>query len=178
MWYRNVVTAEKHTSVIAALFLPENKAKKLALKHDDLADGDKPEPVDNLHITLLYMGKANDLGDKRELIETALQNIADKHKKIKGKVGGIGCFAGDGETKPFYASYSSTDLDEIRQELVEAMEALGIELDKTHGFTPHITLAYLAGENELPQIDIPEFGVEFDQLTLAWAGEQTHYSLS
>jgi len=177
MWYKNVV-AEKHTSVIVALWLPQDKAKKLRITKANLPENSKPEPVDNFHITLLYIGKADALKDKRELIETALEAISEKYSTIKGKVQGVGCFSGDGETKPFYASYDSPELPEIRQKLVETMESLGIELDKTHGFTPHITLAYLDVDADLPTVDIPDVPIEFDGFTLAWAGHQKHYSFS
>jgi len=178
MWYRNVVTAEKHTSVIVALWLPKEKSKKLMLSQSDLADGDKLEPVDNLHVTLLYLGKADDLKDKRDLVEAALEAMSEKYAKIKGEVGGLGCFAGDGDSKPFYASYDAPSLPEMRQELVETMESLGIELDKTHGFTPHITLAYLDNDSDLPQVDVPKMPLDFDSFTLAWAGDKKHYSFS
>ena len=178
MWYRNTVIAEKHTSVIVALWLPDDKSGKLVLNKKDIDENSKIEPKESLHITLLYVGKADALKSKKKLIETALETFATKYKAIKGKVGGIGCFAGDGETKPFYASYDSPDLPEMRQELVSIMESLGIELDKTHGFTPHISLAYLADKSELPSITIPEMSLNFDKLTLAWAGEQIHYDFS
>jgi len=178
MWYRNIILAEKHTSVIVALWLPENKSKKLSLSESELPENSKPEPVSNLHITLLYIGKADALKDKRKLIEAALETIASKYSTIKGMVQGVGCFSGDGETKPFYASYDSPELPEIRQELVSVIESLGVELDKTHGFTPHITLAYLEKDAELPNVNIPDVPIDFDGFTLAWAGEKKHYSFS
>lgn len=178
MWYRNIVLAEKHTSVVVALWIPEDKASKICLEKADLDENSKPEPAKNLHITLLYVGKADALQDKRELIETALETISKKFSPIKGKVQGVGCFSGDGETKPFYASYDSPELPEIRQELVNVMESLGIELDKTHGFTPHITLAYLDKDSELPSVNIPDTPIDFSHFTLAWAGNKKHYSLS
>jgi len=178
MWYRSIILAEKHTSVIVALWLPKNKSEKLCLSESELPENSKPEPVDNLHITLVYIGKADALKDKRQLIEAALDAISMKYSAIKGRVQGVGCFSGDGETKPFYASYDSPELPEIRQELVSVIESLGVELDKTHGFTPHITLAYLDKDAEIPTINIPDIPINFDGFTLAWAGDKKHYSFS
>lgn len=175
MWYQNIVTAEKHTSVIVALWLPNDKSKKLALKKTDV---ENPESAESLHITMLYIGKADALKDKRELIEAALEAMSNQYPAIKGKVQGVGCFSGNDETKPFYASYDSAELSEIRQKLVETMESLGIELDKTHGFVPHITLAYIGANDDFPNVDVPDLAIDFDKFTLAWAGKQTHYSLS
>lgn len=176
MWYRNLVTAKKHTSVIIALWLPKDAAEKLVLNKSELPQDTKIESADSLHITLLYLGQADELKPKKKLIEAALETLATKYSSIKGKVQGVGCFSGDGETKPFYASYDSPELPEIRQEIVETMEALGIDLDKTHGFTPHITLAYLDIQSDLPTVNIPDIPVTFKGFTIAWAGEKHHYN--
>jgi len=176
MWYRTIV-AKKYTSVIAALWLKDKDAKKLVLSEDDVKDG-SCEPQDNLHITLLYIGKADDLENKKDLIKTAIENFAKKSKPVSGVVGGVGCFNGDENGRPFYASFDSSDLNDMVQGLSSTMESLGIELDKTHGFTPHITLAYLDPETEIPQIELSNQKIKFDQITLAWAGDKFHYDLS
>jgi 2'-5' RNA ligase len=176
MWYRTII-AKKYTSVIVALWLKDKDASKIALSDNDIDSG-SCEPKDNFHITLLYVGDAEALKDKKEMIQTAVETFAKKHKPITGVVGGVGCFNGDEKGKPFYASFDSPDLNEVVQSLTSMMESLDIELDKTHGFTPHITLAYLDSDSALPNIDFANHKVTFDSITLAWAGEQFHYDLS
>jgi 2'-5' RNA ligase len=183
MWYKNnnnqkLVLAKKHTSVIVAFWLPKDKASKLVLRKEDVSEKATVEKIEDLHLTLLYIGKADDLSDKEDLIKAALESISSKYSTVKGKVRGLGMFAGDGETKPFYASYDSPELSTIREELVNVMESIGIELDKTHGFTPHITLSYLPLEDEMPNIPIPDMPLEFDKFVLSWADKKTEYHFS
>lgn len=178
MWYRHIITAEKHTSVIVALWLPKNAANKISVEKLGFESNAKLESNDDLHITLIYLGKADALADKKDLIESVIENFAQNNAPIKGKIQGVGCFSGDGETKPFYASYDSPELPILRQSLFDAIESAGVVMEQNHGFTPHITLAYLDANDDLPNISVPEIDVEFTQITLAWAEKQTHYKFS
>jgi 2'-5' RNA ligase len=177
MWYKNIVAA-KHTSAIIALWLPKKDAQSLCLNKKDFSDSTTIESSDDLHITLVYLGKADELKDKKKLIELALENIAKKYSKIKGKVQGAGYFSGDGVTKPFYASYDCPDLPAFRQEIVDVMESLGVVLDNTHGFTPHITLAYLDANADLPNVKVPDIKINFNEIVLCWAENKITYPLS
>ena len=178
MWYRNITTAEKHTSVIIALWLPKSAAAKLSVDKLGFESNAKLESNDDLHITLIYLGKSDVLADNKDLIESVVENFAQNNSPIQGKVQGVGCFSGDGETKPFYASYDSPELPILRQSLFDAIESTGVKIEQNHGFTPHITLAYLESDDELPNISVPEIDIDFTQITLAWAEEQKHYKLS
>lgn len=176
MWYRRV-EAGKHKSAIVALWLNEKDAKKLVLDKKGVPIDAQIEPKEQLHITLCYLGDASALQSKKKLIESAIESFASKHNKLKGHVGGFGCFHGDGKSKPLYASYDSPDLPSFREDLVKTLELVGVEMDTVHGFTPHITLAYMPLATDPRAIDVPDISITFDKLTLCWADSQTHYNL-
>lgn len=178
MWYRRVDAAKKHTSVIAALWLSSKEATKLVLDPKGVPADSQNEPAENMHITLVYLGQADDLKPKRKLIEAAMQAFAEKHSKLKGRVSGFGCFSSNTDQKPLYASYDSGELPEFREDLVSSLQAIGIEPETTHGFTPHITLAYLPIATDPRAIEVPDMHLDFDQVTLCWADDQTHFKLS
>ena len=177
MWYKRVEAA-KHTSAIIALWLESKDAHKLALKRKELPPDVTLEESDNLHITLVYLGKSKQLEPKRKLIEETLAAFAKNHKTLNGEISGVGLFHGEEQgDQPLYASYDCADLPTFRQELNDAMKTIGIDLDETHGFTPHITLAYLPQDSITPLIEVPKTDLAFKKVTLCWADDQKHFSL-
>jgi len=176
MWYRTV-TAQKHSGAMIALFLPDKVAKELALDAKDVPGDSTIEPADNLHVTLVYLGKAAEIEHQRSLIKKVLEGFAKKHAPVKGKTGGVGCFAGAKDGMPYYASFDAGILPQFRQELVEALEAVGVDIAKDHGFTPHITLAYLPDGSDIPSQQVESHEMEIGEIVLAWADHLTRYKL-
>lgn len=179
MWYSAFLirTAKKHSTVIVALDLNDREAADVAADPKDLPDDSKREGARELHITLCYLGEAAEIADKKQQIEETVKSFATAHKPISGKVNGIGRFHvdGDGE-EPLYASFDSPDLPEFRHGLVKALEDAGIKIDNTHGFTPHITIAYIPKEAETPDLRLGR-ELTFKRVSLFWAGDKTHYNL-
>jgi 2'-5' RNA ligase len=175
MWYRTV-TAGKHTSAIVALWLPIKEARKLALSSDNVK---KAEGADELHITLAYLGKADDLADKKQDILSALKLFGKRQKPLEGKISGCGRFQNtpDGG-EVFYASFDSPGLFEFRHNLILALESAGVEIDGTHGFTPHITLSYIENGEQVPDLTMPDLQITFDEIRLAWASTPTRIPLT
>jgi hypothetical protein len=115
----------------------------------------------------------------KEDVELVLREFASKHPPVTGIVGGVGRFKnneGDG-LNAFYASFDSPILPAWRQSLVEALNAIGLAKDTDHGFTPHITLAYLAPGEKTPEIETGGRKLTFDSVVLAWAGEWEKFKL-
>lgn len=185
-WYafaKKEMNKKKYSGVIVALWLPLDQAKKIALGSDALKGTEaKPETPESLHITLCYLGDSEALSDKKEAITEKLQFWADSapYHTLTGKISGVGRFHTDSEEAPeaLYASFDSPSLGELRYSLVELLEANGVTIDKTHGFTPHITLSYLKKSEATPHIDIPLEEITFNKITLAWASHQTHFKLT
>lgn len=138
-----------------ALHLPDEIAKKIQIEGG--------EPLDHMHITLVYFkDKAKDRDDW-ETISRVVADWAEKTPKLKGKIGGYGIFKNpDGDI--LYASPSIPGLDELRVQLVKECENIGFEVNDEHGFIPHITLMY-DFDGAIPDLE-DKLDIEFDMLYL------------
>lgn len=128
----------KKTGVMVALMLTPNMAEKLAIP-----GGEKPE---DLHLTLAYLGHQHEMpADYIQRLEKIVHKSIFGYGAIKGTVSGIGVFTSKEEDSKdvVYASFDSTYLSKFREALMLEIEADGLPVRKEHGFTPHITLAYV-----------------------------------
>lgn len=170
--HKEKLSFKEHTGVMVALFLPPHVADMLY--QATAAIGITPEPAEEYHITLAYLGKMPDLEKLKGIIRDTVQAFAQESGTILGTISGIGRFntdEGDG-TSAFYASFDSPALASFRAMLLEDFKAIGIEISANHGFTPHITLAYLPLTRATPDLKIPPIDVAFHDLVLAWGDER------
>ena len=166
-----------NTGVMIAFFIPSQIAKKIALKKEDYPEDYNVQDKADLHITLAYLGKAVDIESKKEQVIEVVKNFAKKEEKIKGNISGVGRFNVEDEPHPFYASFDSGKLPKFRERLIDALSAIGIETASNHGFTPHITILYMPKDEKMPDIQVPMVELEFDKITLAWAGKNETFNL-
>lgn len=164
-----------HTGVMIALY-PDAKAKQQIAATEGVT-----EPADDLHLTLCYLGDSTEqpLAMNKDRLIEAIQLWAAEHgQPLEGVVNGLGRFfhAEDDETNAVYVSPDVPGLPELRQSLVEVIEASGLDYSQDHGFTPHITVAYVPLDAPTPPIRI-ETPVVFDRATLAWGDEQYEFPL-
>lgn len=159
-------SAGGHPGVIVALRPPRLIAELLVVPGG--------EAVEDLHLTLCYLGEMNvDVGPT-ELSATlsVVTRIAAACSSIGAEVSGWGRFVG-GEAEAFYASVDAPALPAFRQRLVSNLVAAGVSCNTEHGFTPHITLAYLQPGDEDPEWDASAHAVALAFGTLeVWAGDQ------
>lgn len=170
-------TAKEHTGAMIALMLDASDSAALlsALPPDvaPVVDGD------GLHLTLLYLGDTRAIGDLQDVVGAVLQVMALEHGTLTGLVSGVGRFTndeGDG-TNAVYASFDAWDLPGLRQNLVDRLAEVGVMSPSQHGFTPHITLAFVPADVPTPPVDPPALKLTFRALTLMWGGERTDYPL-
>jgi 2'-5' RNA ligase len=130
------------------------------------------EPASNLHVTLAYLGDAASIRARRTELLAALSKFAQAQATLSGRISGVGVFNGAGETDPVYASVDVPELGVFRERLVTALEAAGFATDTTHGFTPHITLAFIPHGLPKPERGVLSVPIAFDSLTVAVAGER------
>lgn len=156
------------TGIMVALMLPETVAAEMALP-DGLPPGE-------LHVTLAYLGSVLDVEDPAQFLQDLLSAVsaaAEDNDPVEGVISGIGRFTGDDEAAgdPFYASLDAPGLDELRVDLVRELRDAGLDPSATHGFTPHITLAYVPRESAAPlprleeprELSIPALTVMYGQ---------------
>lgn len=152
---------EVHTGVMVAFYPDPAQAQTLAVE-----GGEAPE---ELHVTLVFLGEVGaelTQDDEPHLIE-AVAGWAAAQAPIKAATNGHGIFATPSPVT--YANVDAPDLPAARQSLVEALAAAGLGTDGTHGYTPHMTLAY----DELRDIQVPQVQMLFDVVSIKFAGSHT-----
>lgn len=164
-----------HSGVMVALMLPDDAVAALTE-----AVGDTLALDEGLHVTLAFLGQAADLSDVRPAVKAALAAFAPTQPPVSGTMNGLGRFnpsdGSDGKA-PLYVNFDAPVLVDFRAALVDALAAAGVTPVSNHGFTPHITLAYLPADAPLPDLRLPTTAVTFDRLTLAWGDARTEYAL-
>ena len=156
---------EVHYGVMIALFPPAHVAHQLAVE-----GGESPE---ELHVTLAFLGKKADLGDRYGELQKVVADFAKEHGPLSGEVSGLGLFTA-GPKPVTYASVDVPGLPHFRQELVKTLEAAGFTVSKDHGYTPHMTLAY----DDRRHVNPANLDLTFGQVTLAVGGDRTSYELT
>jgi 2'-5' RNA ligase len=155
-----MVYKANHIGVIIALFLPNYLADKLAL-----LDGEAP---DELHITLAYLGKIDEVDNITDLLSIVWRRWASYKRPFSANINGIGRFnTNEGDEKTaFIALVDSPIFPEFREDLILTLMAAGYHPNFEHGFIPHITLKYIDKNEPLPMQNIEPQQVIFDTVSL------------
>ncbi len=170
--------ASHHTGMMLAFMLDEETGKQLALPGG--------EPVSELHITLAYLGDTEEKPEDDLLrphtspfkIRDAIATIVAEAKPLSGVVGGIGRFQpAETEATPIIALVDVPDLAEFRTALVQAIEAAGYFIAESHGYTPHITLAYIDRSAPMPIESVPTLPLTLDTVMLCVGDERIPFRL-
>lgn len=180
--------------IMVALVLPPEVAERLhaemAEAIDDIGarytghghDLAVPEPADELHLTLAFLGSTSDYAEDESAegrLIAAMARVAGAWRPVAGSVNGFGCFIGvDEKGDPFWAHADMPGLPELRAAVVVAVEEAGLEVSRKHGFTAHITLCYLPDSvNTMPTLSGLPLPITCDTLIVAWGGAQARIRL-
>lgn len=156
-------TTKTHSGAAVVLPVPARLASQLALPGG--------EPADDLHVTLAYLGEAETLGrDVRAALRTELAALAKDRVRLDVTLGGVGRFSGETEDA-LYLSVDAPALHDLRAAVLAACERAGAIVDATHGYTPHLTLAYLAHDDATPYDRAEPMRVTLERLGL-WLGNE------
>lgn len=173
------IMAPPTDSVMVAFYLEATDAARLALPASSLPDDAEVVPPQELHITLAYLGKIDDVQQRisqQDLIER-VASFTRFRPLMLAEVQGLGRFAmkEEGDKEPVYLSVSSPGLSEFRQNLADL---LGDAMPKeSYGYTPHVTLAYLP-KGVQAEIPMPEREtLAFHHVAIAWGGMVTMFRL-
>lgn len=124
------------------------------------------ETPDALHVTLAYIGDLDELpAGAFETASEAVQAIAATTAPIEGTVPGYGMFRG-GENDVFWAAVDVPGLAELRQRVCDRLTAMALPSRSEHGWTPHITLAYLEPGTFAYLDDWEQLALRLDSITL------------
>lgn len=172
---------QQHTGMMLALLLDPESARQLAIPGG--------EPAEELHITLAYLGDMNDPPaldgsytpyTMPEPIKRVLTAVTSAARPLSGKIAGIGRFTTqpDDETPtPIVANVDVPGLTELRTELVDALSQANYFVADTHGYTAHITLAYIDQDAPMPIEGVPPLELTFDTVWLCVGDERIPFKL-
>lgn len=156
--------------VMVALYPPAGLARELALPN-----GEAPE---ELHVTLAYLGRRSALRVSTEALEGALATV--EGRVLEGRIGGVGRFSAsetsDGQDV-LYASVDVPGLEGLREAVCRVLELAGATPAAAHGFTPHMTLAYVAPDAENPLLRLEPRPVQFTEIHLVVGEERVAFPL-
>lgn len=148
--------------VMVALMVPQDVATTVAIP-----DGEAPE---DLHITVAFLGTIPNISSPGPYLSNLLDavgKVTAGRQPITGQISGVGRFD-VGEEDVFYLSFDSPGLEELRRDLLEEFQSVGLEPVLNHGYTPHISLAYLPKSAPSPLQRIDPQPCTFTTLTVAW----------
>lgn len=164
----------QHDGFLVALWLDPETAAQLAV--------DGGESAADLHVTLCYVPDAaalGDLGVARALI--AVERAVSYEPALAGRVAGYGRFTAsetsDGQDV-FWAAVDIPRLADMRQYVVNELCAVGAKPATTHGYTPHVTLAYLGTGAANPVDTVPALDLRFAAVTVMVADKRYDLPLS
>ncbi len=168
--FREQMFAEKaHKGLLVALWLTPGTAQELALSEGESAE--------DLHVTLCYGGDVSEMDDLDiSRIVGRIDQAAGWRPPLEGKVSGYGRFnsseSSDGQDV-FYASVDIPGLTAFRQDLMNMLSGgdINYPISQKHGFTPHITLAYVDPGGENPVDKVPGINLHFNKVTVV-AGDK------
>lgn len=188
MWWNRFAKLEKKKNsaysgggAMIAFYIPSAIGKKIKLSEENAPEDSKIEKLVDLHMTLAYFGDRDSLEPSKDNMIKSLEKLAKETKPIDGLIAGIGLFNNiqEDDTKPFYASFDGSTLPAFRQKLVTTMNKIkGVKVDDKHGFTPHISLAYIPKDAPIPSHDIPLTDIRFDEITLSWGDDHYVFKLT
>ncbi len=158
--------------IMVALMIPAPLAELIAVP-----DG---QPADELHITLAYMGSVEEVEDDSDYLLrllSAVRDTCEKNKPLSGMLSGIGRFNGE-KQDVYYLSADIPGLEDFRHALMEALGDADVKVNREHGFTPHVSLAYLSHDAELPPGRFQSRPVQFDEVAVVYGTNRIPVALT
>lgn len=157
---------EQHTGAMIALRPRQDHIDRLAL--------DKGEPPQELHTTILFLGKAADYTyDTRARIIEAMRQVALRFRFVTAKGFGVNFWNADTDEPCIVLAVSGSELVDIRNAIVESM--MGFDLlqmpEQHEPWVPHVTLAYTDDGSQVPELAEDLSGeIVYDAIRIAFGG--------
>lgn len=163
---------KQHTDAMIAYILPPGQQKALAVEGG--------EDAAELHLTLLYLGK--ELTEEQiTTVQHVVREVAAGLAPLQGTVGGKGRFpaaAGTEDRDVIVRMVDVPRLEALREALISALRIAGVEPVLNHGYTPHITLAYVDPDHEGVCAHPEPLELNIDVLTVAAGGRHFRFALA
>lgn len=164
-----------NTGAMIALYPPAEVAASLSQAAARVTSA--PESADALHCTLVYLGEAAVIEAQKQSLIDAVREYAAGYAPITADINGIGRFFNGEDKHAVFANVDAPTLPDFRQTLVALVQSSGIQPVLNHGFTPHVTLAYVDPTEATPGMAIQPIPVTFDAVVIAWGDESFSFPL-
>jgi 2'-5' RNA ligase/8-oxo-dGTP pyrophosphatase MutT (NUDIX family) len=139
--HEGVAHDDSNPYLMVAVVPPEHVSAALAESMEPLTRHD-PEPPEEHHVTMLYLGKEKDhTPAQRAKLPGLVREWASCQQPFTVRVQGAGTFANEGQ-HTVHALVDMPDGHHLRKSLEEHLAGHGISWPRDHGFAPHLTLAY------------------------------------
>jgi 2'-5' RNA ligase len=165
---------------MVALWPSTSVAKKLQGIGQALVKG-SAEDVEDIHLTLGFLGTTTDLTPAQlAALPRTVARLAKAQGPLSGVLGGIGRFGASKNSGGKDVLWAAADLPELpafRHKLVSALDRAGVPVKTDHGFTPHLTLAYMSPQTKVALPHLDPIPVRFNTVVVAVGGKQTRYPL-
>lgn len=159
--------SEHHDGAMIALQLDPSVAGQVAVEGG--------LPPEEMHITLLYLGKAEDVD--AAAVSAALESFQPPEPgPLVGTIGGALQFDAEDEV-PHCCAVDVPGLAEFHTHLIEHLAAAGIESASEHGWTAHVTRIYLPKGEAGPE-PLANIPVAFDAVHLVHGTDVTAFPLA
>lgn len=137
-------------------------------------------PPSELHVTLAYLGKVDDLSSEQvKEVHDLMRLISENHSPLPGHINGCGRFCnGDDDGDPFFIIPDLAALPNLRQVIIDGLRSCNIDVSSEHGFTPHITLTYLPHAEHNPFHSLEKTPVSFGAISLVLGDDRYDYPLA
>ena len=158
----------KHTGSMVAL--PLSDAIEL-VQGLSFPEGSEILPPHEMHVTLAFLGDVSGGSVDPEKLFAVVEKFAASQSPVIGKINGYGVFTETHieDKQCFWLSLDAPTLPRMRQDLAKTLEENGFAPENNHGFTPHITVAYVPKDWTLPAINFDPVSVMILYLRVAWA---------
>lgn len=133
-----------------------------------ITGGLEPE---KMHVTMAYLGLAADVD--KAAVEKALGSLPSR-QPFAARISGHARFTG-GEEDVLVALVDSPEIERLRIDLLAALRKQGISIPRDHGFTPHMTLAYMDPQALTPLVRLEPANLNFDAVWLKHAKAKQSY---
>lgn len=170
-----------HQGVIVAIYPARQHLGRLSQAARALPGAQR---VEDMHVTLCYLGERVALEPQKVLILAALMDLAD-HAPVRPplelRLRGAGRFdhVNDDGTQAIYASVQCPDLHRLRAEVVAALASVGVAVDRSFPeYRPHITLGYIPSYLPTPAVRVPPMTIPAGAICLCWGDDRIELPLT
>jgi len=161
----------EHVRAMVALHPPIELAGQISM--------DGYELPENLHITLVGFNETDYFVHQYETLQGVIAGFASCMSPFEANLNGVSRFVETHlpDKDAFVLNVDAPELADYRGMLKQTLERLGFDCGSWHGFTPHLTLAYVP-KNEVADYEGPiPVKVVFDKLYLHWNDEVFEYPM-